>query len=40
MGLCSILSGETIDVTDNTAMQKALGAIITALGGTATNVPT
>lgn len=38
-GLLNSLSGRTFDVTSNTDVQKALGAIITALGGTATNVP-
>ena len=38
--LATLLSGQTFDVTSNTDVQKALGAIITALGGTATNVPT
>ena len=36
----NILAGQTFDVTDNTDVQRALGAIITALGGIATNVPT
>ena len=36
----NILKGLTFDVTSNTDVQKALGAIITALGGEATNVPT
>lgn len=34
------LSGQTFDMTSNTDVQRALGAIITALGGIATNVPT
>ena len=38
--LANILSGQSFDVTSNTDVQKALGVIITALGGTATNVPT
>lgn len=36
----NLLKGLTFDVTSNTDVQKALGAIITALGGEATNVPT
>ena len=38
--LANVLAGKSFDVTDNTDVQKALGAIITALGGIATNVPT
>ena len=34
------LVGQSFDVTDNTDVQKALAAIITALGGEARNVPT
>ena len=36
----NLLKGLTFDVTSNTDTQKALAAIITALGGEATNVPT
>lgn len=37
--LASLLSGLTFDVTSNTDVQKAIGAVIQAFGGTATNVP-